>query len=113
MGDGVLSNIAGQVTPEKVGKLSEAGQKLQEPLDSSGTVAPEADGLPGAGDSGAPPAPQQSSGMAIGMSLSAEYTRKFSFEASASTKITTKMVALPPPAALLEAIAESVAGRKK
>ena len=44
---------------------------------------------------------------AVGMTMSAEFQRKFAVETSGHTRITAKLVALPPPARFLEAIQAS------
>lgn len=44
-----------------------------------------------------------------GLALNVEYTRKYGFEASAASKVTARLVAVPPPAAFVEALQESMA----
>lgn len=44
---------------------------------------------------------------AIGMTMSAEFQRKFSVETSGHTRITAKLVALPPPVRFLEVLSEA------
>jgi len=45
-------------------------------------------------------------GVMFGATISAEYHRKYEFDMSGSSMIKTKMIAVPPPAAFLEAIKE-------
>jgi hypothetical protein len=40
----------------------------------------------------------------FGVTLSAEYTRRYQFDSTASSKVSTKMVAVPAPPAFLEAL---------
>ncbi|WP_437293988.1 hypothetical protein [Sorangium sp. So ce426] len=40
----------------------------------------------------------------FGLTLSADYTRRYDFDSSAASKVTTKMVAVPAPPAFLEAL---------
>ncbi len=44
----------------------------------------------------------RSGSAAFGMSVNAEMSRKYGFEASAATHVTAKIVAMPPPTALLQ-----------
>ena len=44
---------------------------------------------------------------AIGMTMSAEFQRKFNVETSGHTRITAKLVALPPPVRFLEVLSEA------
>jgi hypothetical protein len=44
-----------------------------------------------------------------GLALNVEYTRKYGFEASAAAKVTARLVAVPPPAAFVEALQASIA----
>jgi len=43
----------------------------------------------------------------FGITVNAEYHRRYEFNTSASSKVTTKMVSVPPPAVFLEAIREN------
>lgn len=75
------------------------------------TQPAETDTDPAGGEGGGTPAagggaatPQRSSTRAVGMTMSAEFQRKFSVETSGHTRIAAKLVALPPPARFLEVL---------
>ena len=42
----------------------------------------------------------------FGATLNFENTRKYSFDATGTSKITAKLVAVPPPSAFMEAVAQ-------
>jgi hypothetical protein len=42
--------------------------------------------------------------MVFGITLHADYTRRYAFDSSAASKVSTKMVAVPGPPAFLQAL---------
>jgi hypothetical protein len=54
-----------------------------------------------------PGTPSQDATM-FGITLSADYHRRYEFNTSASSSVTTKMVSVPPPSAFLDALRESL-----
>lgn len=73
------------------------------PASDSGTADTTPDTPTPAGGSGSPQG-ARSSTRAVGMTMSAEFQRKFAVETSGHTRITAKLVALPPPAQFLEIV---------
>jgi hypothetical protein len=43
----------------------------------------------------------------FGLTLTADYTRRYDFDTSASSKVSTKMLAVPAPPAFLQALREN------
>jgi hypothetical protein len=43
----------------------------------------------------------------FGLTINAEYTRRYEFDTTASSKVSTKMVSVPPPSVFLEALREN------
>jgi len=48
--------------------------------------------------------PVGTTGLMYGITLNADYTRRYEFDSSAASKVTTKMVAVPAPPAFLQAL---------
>jgi len=83
------------------------------PAAAAGTGGTPADAGAGAGAASAATSALSTMGQAgdkrgvmFGATINAEYHRKYEFDMSGSSMIKTKMIAVPPPAAFLEAIKE-------
>jgi hypothetical protein len=82
------------------------------PLSGTGAVGPTGPGGPSGLPAGAAPlgteilssAASNVNSTMFGITLHADYTRRYAFDSSAASKVSTKMVAVPGPPAFLEAL---------
>ena len=94
-----LTGTAESSTSPGTAGASKATDSAPEGGDEAGTSPVAAAGASAPASTGS-----RSSTKAVGMTMSADFQRKFGVETSGHTRITAKLVALPPPAQFLDII---------
>jgi len=106
-------NVGGSITAGGTSTSGTGGTGTStRPLSGTGAVGPTGPGGPSGLPAGAAPlgteilshAASNVNSMVFGITLHADYTRRYAFDSSAASKVSTKMVAVPGPPAFLQAL---------